>query len=241
LIAPLALYYGAGLPAHWGNILLGVVFYLAAGVCFTLALFRLDVSVLTPFFSVRTAFAVLLGVGVLHEVLHGYQYALIAVILVCGVVVSLDERLSIKSFFSKGVLFAFLLMLSLPLEGLFIKRAIAETGYWETALWMSVVGQSALLLTAPLFAKELPRVRPKQYGAALLISAAGVVGTLGANKAYAENVGITSAILSLPLSLIFVIIFSIFKSDLLEKHNRKVYAIRFAAAAVMILAALKLG
>lgn len=41
--------------------------------------------------------------------------------------------------------------------------------------------------------------------------------------------------------MFFALIFSIFKPELLEKHPAKVYAVRFIAAAIMVLAAIKLS
>jgi hypothetical protein len=41
--------------------------------------------------------------------------------------------------------------------------------------------------------------------------------------------------------MILAFLFSVFAPKLLEKHTMKVYAVRFAAAAVMIAAALKLS
>ena len=55
------------------------------------------------------------------------------------------------------------------------------------------------------------------------------------------NVGITSLIMSIPFSMIFAFLFSVFAPKLLEKHTKQVYAIRFTAAIVMIIAALQLS
>ena len=66
-------------------------------------------------------------------------------------------------------------------------------------------------------------------------------GMFAANRAFAVNVGISSAIMTVPLSMIFAVLFSVFAPKLLEKHTMKVYALRFAAAAIMIFAALRLS
>ena len=74
-----------------------------------------------------------------------------------------------------------------------------------------------------------------------MMSLALAFGTLAANKAYAVNVSISSVITALPISMIMVFVLSIFAPKLLEKHPVKVYAVRFAAAAVMFLASLGLS
>jgi len=73
-----------------------------AGSCisstlFILALSQLDVSVLTPLFSFRTVFAVILGALFLNEVLTTHQYLLVAIIFVFGLFVSVDEKFSLRS------------------------------------------------------------------------------------------------------------------------------------------------
>lgn len=238
---PIALWNGAGWPAHWSMVVLGSICYAAAFTCFIQALNYLDVSVLTPMYNIRAALAVLLGAVFLGELLLPYQYGLIAAILVFGVVVTLDERLSVKSFFTKGIAFALADMLALALWGLFVKKSVAQIGYWDTNLWIVILGQIWLLITTPLFWKDVPKVKAAQYGGALVVAVAAAAGDLAANKAYAQNVSISATIISVPLSLIIAIAASFFAPKLLEKHTLKVYAIRLAAAAVMLLAALKLG
>lgn len=73
-----------------------------------------------------------------------------------------------------------------------------------------------------------------------LLSLLGFLGGLSANKAYQENVTISTAIISLPGSMILAFVLSRIKPKLLEHHTLKVYTIRFLAAAVMFYSALQL-
>ena len=98
-----------------------------------------------------------------------------------------------------------------------------------------------LLVTWPKFGKDFKKIGPKEFGATLLGALTGVVGILASNKAFASNIGVSAAIISLPISMIIAFLFSVFAPQLLEKHTLKVYFVRFAAATVMILAALKLN
>jgi hypothetical protein len=98
-----------------------------------------------------------------------------------------------------------------------------------------------LLATAPLFLKELRRVAKNQVMAVSGAAFVSTVGGLASIRAYAENVSISTAIISLPFSMMIAVTLAIFAPNLLEKHSRKVYAIRLSATAVMFLAALKLS
>ncbi len=240
IIAIAALLNGAGLPASWTEILTTSIFYAAACIFYVLALYALDISVLGPLFNLRTAIAVILGALFLGEMLTLQQYFLIGVIIVFGVVVSTDEHFSIRSFFTRGMAITIAGMFCLALMGIFTKKAVAAVGYWNTSLWVSLIGQLWMLPTIVLFKKDVAATTLRQYGAIFITALVGSVGTLTATAAYAWNVSISSAIISLPISMFIAFGFALFAPELLEKHTLKVYAIRFSAAAIMIIAALNL-
>ena len=81
----------------------------------------------------------------------------------------------------------------------------------------------------------------KKYSGAVLAGLISVFADLAVNKAYSANVTLSNVIMGIPFSMIIAFVFSIYAPQLLEKHTLRVYAIRFAAAAVMIIAALKLS
>ncbi|MBI5221113.1 MAG: EamA family transporter [Candidatus Liptonbacteria bacterium] len=240
-IVPVALINGVALPGHWGGILLASFFFASTSVLFIRTLFRLDVTVLSPLYSFRTAFAVLLGTIFLGEILTNSQYILIAIIFAAGLFVSIDERLKLELFFTPAIALALIYMLSLALFGAFTKTAVAETNYWSATLWIVLLGQIWLLPTIYFFRKEIRVASLKQYRGVLLVAIIDVIGTLAAYKAYAQNLSIAAAIISLPFSMLIAFLFSVFAPRLLEKHIPKVYFIRFAAAAIMIISALYLN
>jgi drug/metabolite transporter (DMT)-like permease len=237
---PFAIWGGADVPKQWGNIIIASVFYAAASTFYILALYKLDVSIIGSLFNFRTVVTVILGALFLGEILSIQQYVLIGIIFIFGILITVDEKFSIKSFFKWGVFIALLGVSSSALMAMFIKRAVAEAGYWDTTLWMAVLGQIWLLPTILLFKKDIAQSMPKQYLIIAATAVAGVFGTLAMNKAYSINVSISSAIISLPFSLVMAILFSVFAPQLLEKHTFKVYAVRVVSAAVMIVAALNL-
>ncbi len=240
-ILPFALANHVGFPKEWTNLLLATLFYGLSNIIYVLAIYLLDISVLSPLFNFRTVFSVFLSAWLLGQILTGGQYLLIAVIFVAGFFVSLDEHYSIKSFFTWAIAIAMLEMLDLAFMGVYINKAVAVNGYWETTLWIAVISQVSYLFTIPLFFKDFKKTRVKQVGSLIFMAGAGMVGTIAANKSYTGNVPISAAIISLPFSLVMAFLFAVFAPKILEKHTLKVYAIRFAAAAVMFAAALKLS
>jgi len=227
-------------PTHW--VTLAILGFLGAlsGTLYILSLYALDVSILGPIYNMRTAIAVALGIIFFHERLVGYQIGLIVVMILAGLFVTIDEKHGVKSFLQKSVLLGFVTIVCSAIYNSFLKYSMQVEGYWEVTLWSLVLTQVFLLPTIPLFWKDMKKMRLGDLGGVTGSTVFLAFGMFAANKAYAANVGISAAIMSVPLSMIIAFLFSIFAPKLLEKHTMKIYAIRFTAAAVMILAALKL-
>lgn len=238
---PLALKNGVGMPTTWENLTLSAIFNTLFSIFYVLAIYNLDVSVIGPLFNFRTAFGAILGVLILKESLTITQTILIMTIFTGGVFVSLDEKFSFKSFFQRSILYGILMSLFLALDSIFINKSVADTGYWQTNLFNPLISQAFLLLTIPLFYKEIVSIKIKQVTGTAIMAFCVAVGNIFANRAYATNVSLSTAIIALPISLFIVFALSIFSPDLLEKHTFKVYAIRFTAAFLMIGAALKIS
>ncbi len=205
-------------------------------IFFTFATYKLDLTTLIPLFNMRVVFTLILSFFILGESLAPKQCIWCGLILLGGVLVSLDERLGIKL----STLIGITAMFFLSLNEVFIKKVFIHNDLWTGTLWMGIVTQLILSLTSGFFIKDLKKLRLKQFFPVVIMSFFGVVGNLTANMAYKVNVGIAAIILSLPISMILVFVLSSVKPNLLGKHTFKIYLIRFTAALVMIISALKL-
>lgn len=237
---PIALQNHVVMPQKWGDLILASLFTSLSYIFYVLALYKLDVSVLTPLFNLRSIFTVLFGVLLLGEILTGKQYLLIFVIILAGFFSSLNDKFNPKSFFNSSVGLVIIDVISLSLMSIYLNKAVAQNGYWTVALWSILLAQIFMLVTVPLFIKDVKKTTFKQYGVLALISLAGVIGQLTSLKAFSSNVSITTVILSMPISLVVAFIFSKTAPQLLEKHTSKVYIIRLIAVAIMIIAGLNL-
>lgn len=238
---PLAIANHVGLPTEWGNIVIAGLLYALSGVFYTWAIFLLDVSVLSPLFNFRTVFSVLLGVWLLHQLLTTQQYILIGIIFIAGVFVSFDEHFKLRSFFRIPIFIAMIEVVIVAFLGVYTNKALTRNGFWETTLWTQIIGQFILALTWTKFGRDLRKISKIQIGAISLMSVAGSIGMLAATKAYAGNVGIAATIISLPFGMVIAFLFAVFAPTLLEKHTMKTYAVRFIAAGVMLVTALRLS
>jgi drug/metabolite transporter (DMT)-like permease len=241
IMLPIAFLNGLSIPSHWWNIFMSGLTCALFTAVYVYCFYQLDVSIASPLFNIRTIFALILGVFLLHEIIQIWQYPLILIIIVAGFFATYDEKFSLKSFFNKNVFLLIFAMAIFATYSVFLNRAIAEVGFWNGTFWNMVLIPIFLLPTFPLFKKDLKKIRSKQIGALFAISFVGVVGVIMSNIAFAKNIGMTSVILAVPLSMLMVILLSTIWPSLLEKHTKKVYAVRLISAAVMILCALKLS
>lgn len=241
LTIPVGIIHHVSFPKVWPIMLLIAGFYALTIICYSLSLYALDITVFSPLFNIRIAFVALFGMVLVGEVLSLEQYILISIVIIAGFFVTMDEKLTLRSFFQKKIFIALLCMTFLALWNVYTKIAVATNGYWETNIWTVVIGQLLLCATIPLFKKDLKQIRFKTLIPLSVIAISATIGNLTSAAAFAINGSITSAILSLPISMILTIGYSLIASKPLEKHTVKIYIIRFIATAVMILAALKLS
>lgn len=241
LLLPTGIIYNAFFPKEWFFLLISSIFNALFVILYVLSLYKIDVSVFSPLYNFRVIFAVLFSFLILGEKLTPIQLGLCLVILLGGFFVSIDEKLSVRSFFSKSIGIAILAMLFLALSNVFAKKTLTLNSTWEVVLWTQLITLVLLIPTAPLFIKDVPKLKRKQLTPIFFMGIVSVIGTIFVNFAYKVNVGITSIILAVPTSMIIAVVASVFIPGLLEKHTGKVYAIRFTAAFIMILAALRLS
>lgn len=240
-IIPLAIMNHATIPHYWVPIVLasitGALFY----IFYILAIYRLDVSTISPLFNFRTVFAVFLGVLFLQEKFTTHQVVLSAIIIVAGIFATVDEKFHIHSFFNPSVGIGLTAMAFLSLNNASIKWAFTFNDVWTVNLWIGIISFIVVLPTLPLFYKDLLKIKTNQLWPVGLMGLFQTLTNFALTSALAVNVGITSIIMSIPFSMILAVLFSIFAPKLLEKHTIKIYIIRFTAAIIMIYGALQLS
>lgn len=240
-IIPIALFNHASFPTDWTNIGISAVFAALFNISLVLSVYSLDITVLSPLFNFRTVFAVLLGVIFLNEHLSTYQWLIFLMIVIVGMFVTIDEKMSLKSFFKPSIAIGLCTMLFLALNNVFIKKSLIHNSLWTSSMWIFIISFGITLFTFPLFYKDLKKTKMKQIIPIVAMGFFAAITNLFSNQAYKTSVGITSVIMSIPFSMIIVFILSLFIPKFLEKHTVKIYLIRFVCAAIMIYGALQLS
>lgn len=234
LVVILALFLGGGLPKDWLSITLlaisGALFY----ALYTLSLYKIDVTTMGPLFSLRTVFAVILGIVILNEKINFLGLGLIVAIVLMSPFAAYNESLKLKAFFQKYVLIAVAAMAFLGLDGFFTNVSVAKNGYATTLLWQDILTLILLLPTIRFAKIGAEQLNVKKLYPFILLGFTHFGYLVSANLAYAHNLALSSVIVSLPLSMIFAYLLSRVFPKFLENHSAKVYVIRFSAATVMV-------
>lgn len=237
---PPAIYYHAVLPTTWTPIILAAIFTTLTTIFYLFSNYALDISVFMPLFNFRGIFAILIGVGFFGEKFTSNSLFFVAAILIAGMFSSMDEKFKIKSFFTKSIAIGLLTAFFLTLENAFVKQTIINNSLWTTNLWISILNIILLIPTIPLFKNELKKIDASHFMPVVAMGVLSTITSFAANTAYKTNLGITSLIMNVPISMVLAFLFSIFAPKLLEKHSLKIYAVRFTSVAVMIWAAMQL-
>lgn len=240
-IVPFALLGKVSLPQDWSSMIWLGVASAVTSVTFTFAFYAVDLSILSPLANIRSLFTALLGVMFFQESLLPIKWLLILLLCFAGLFIHLDEKMKLKSFFSKATIIVFVWVITSVWFNTMIKFASANNGFWEVSFWSNLLTVVFLLPTLPLFIKDIRMTPIKNYSGITINTALWTAGLLFSIKALAINISISSAIMSVPLSMIFVMILAFASPKLLEKHTSKVYVIRTIAAVIMFAAALGLS
>jgi drug/metabolite transporter (DMT)-like permease len=241
LVVVLAAFKGGGLPADWASLFLLSAASAGFYIFYTVSLYRLDVTTISPLFSLRTVFAVLLGLLFLDEAVSALGLILILVIVLASPMAAYNEKLKAKAFFQKNVFLVVVAMLSLALMGYFTSLSVTRNGYATTLLWQDILTLLMLLPTLVFAKVKKSDVSPKKLLPFVFLGFTGFIYTATATLAYAHNLALSSVIVSLPLSMVFAYLLSRVNKNYLEDHSAKVYAVRFAGAFIMVSCAIWLS
>lgn len=237
---PPAIYYHAVIPNNWTMIIVAAIFLTLTNIFYIFSNKSLDVSVFMPLYNFKSIFAVLIGIIFFRENIATNKLFFVALIFIAGILTSLDEKFSLKSFFKVTIAVGLATVFFNTLLNAFTKTAMLSNSVWTATLWIAILNFIFVIPTIPLFKNEIKKLNFSHIIPVGLMGLFDAVGILASNKAYQGNLGISSLIMNVPFSMIIAFLFSVFAPKLLEKHSLKIYAIRFASTAVMVWSTIQL-
>lgn len=202
--------------------------FLIGNICFFIAIFQTDASVFSPLFQLQAAFLAMLSYAFLGERFAGGNYFWMVLMFVGAMLVSLDERFTIRAFFQRSILLIIAMQVFHAGSNLFAGFLLRFLDFWNVLWWTTIVSTLSVFLFT-FFANGLQvKVSWRQLRPMVLTNAVTFIGAAALFRAFAENVTLSGAIslLSGPITFIITLVASKVKPGLLEHHTGLVYGIR---------------
>ena len=156
LVLAFALFFGvAKIPTNFLPYIIAGLFLAIGNILLTYSIYKLDITIISPLFALRTAFTAVLGALFLQEHFSLFEYLLITLIFVSGMLIRVDEHFSLKKFKFNDLKYGIACMFFLALSGITIKMASTNGTYWNNMLWINTFTALLLTTTIPLFMKEI--------------------------------------------------------------------------------------
>jgi drug/metabolite transporter (DMT)-like permease len=219
------------------------LFFLLGSVCFFTAIFKTDASVFTPFFQLQAVFIAILAFLFLGERFPLANYFWIGLILIGAVLVSLDEKMTVKTFLRRAILLVILMQFFHALSNLFAGFALKTMDFWNFTFWSTFISSLLILVLVPPLAKFKLKVSFNQLKPLFVVNFFSFIGATSLFAAFQTNLTISSTIslLTAPIVLFISILLSKFRPEFLEHHTGKVYLIRTIGVILILFGALKIS
>jgi len=228
------------IPPDFKMLLFNVPYVIAIYIgifCFSLAVYKLDVTTMGSLGNLGNVFTPLLAFFILGEKITTQNIPWLLLIIFAGVLAAYDEKLKLKAFFNKYVYLYLIFVFCLSITRIVSNKGTNAVGFWNFTFYEFFYGSSLLLFITPFIYKKIQvGVKP------ILFLIPGVLleffGLLAVIKAFSYQVIIPTIITSIPLGSIITFILSRYNKKLLEYHPLKTYVIRFTGIFLMALALL---
>ncbi len=224
------------------EIILNSLFFLIGGALFFISLLEIDASVAAPLYQIQGAAIGILAFLFLGERFPTSSYVWLTIILIGSVLVSLNEKMRLNSFFTRGVLIMISANLFFAFSNLFVGLGLKTQTSWNLLFWAPIVN----LIGVGIFITMLKPKLSISFNAIKPMIIAGIVqffGVISLLAAFQQNITISAvlSLLSAPIVFLVAVIFSKLSPKLLEHHSAKVYAIRAIGLVIILFAAIKLS
>lgn len=216
--------------------------FLIGYYAFYTAIFDTDASSFAPLFQLQAGFVGLLAFLFLGERFPIQNYLWMGLLIFGAVLVSLDEKMSVRSFFNKGIGLVLLMQIFHAFSNLLVGFSLKQLTPIELIFWEYMfIGAAGFLFI--ILKKPKMNYTTKQITPMVISSYIGSVGVIALFKAFSVNLTISSVIglLSAPIVFVVSLIASRFSPTFLEHHPTKVYVIRGIGLLVILFGAYKIA
>lgn len=238
------LFFKISLPSSgWLFIFLNSLAFFLGNIFFVKAIYKLDVSTFAPFFQWQSALIAIIAFVFLGERFPLENYFYIFLMLLGSILVSLDEKMHLKTYLQIATVWIVIQQIFHALSGVFGSLAIKSVDPFSFVYWGNLVSfifpLTISALAGPSNLKtQFVKIKPFFFSGFF-----SVVGATFLFVAYQTNLTISSAIslLTAPIVLIVSILLSRFRPEFLEHHTAKVYLMRALGVGIILFGALRIS
>lgn len=201
-------------------------------------IFTTDVSVYAPLFQIQSGLVAILAYIFLHEQFPASNYLWISLIISGAILTSIDEKLSIKTFFTKGIFMIIGMQVFHAIANILVGLSLQTVNFLQFLFWEYLFA-GILFIIVTLITKPKLNYPLKNIAPMFLVGSINGTGALSLFRAYQENLTISNTIGMLDTPIVFLtsILASRFYPKLLEHHTPKVYAIRSIGLIIILISA----
>lgn len=223
----------------WLPFLLFNLAFFVGSIFVALAVVHLDASVFMPLFNVQVILTSLFAFFILGEHYSPLSYLLMTAIVLGGVLVTVDEKYTLK--FNQPLIFFLIGVVLYSLSDAFGGRVVKEFGALNLRFWSSLFLTAFSVILVPFFG-EREKVSREKLLPVSLVGFLGFLGIISLTFGFEYSVSISQALsrLSSVYALVIIIFLAKFKGDFLEAKPFRIYAVRLAGCLIMVAAAVGL-
>lgn len=219
--------------------LLGATSLLILGFYFFYkGIFTADATTFSPLFMLQAGMIGILAYVFLGERFPLSNYLWLILLIFGTLLVSFQEKMTIKKFFSRGVVFILLMQVVHSISNIFVGFSLRTISPIQLLFYeYMIVGIFAVFYI--LIKKPKMNYNFKQVSPMFLSTFITGIGGISLFQAFTQNLTVSSVIASLSSSIVFVfsILASSFAPQLLEHHTYKVYIIRGIGLVIILIGA----
>jgi drug/metabolite transporter (DMT)-like permease len=201
-------------------------------------IFTTDASSVAPLFQTQAALVALLAFLFLGERFPLQNYLWMILLGIGAILVSFDEKMSVKGFLRPGIALILLMQVFHALSNVVVGVALNQVSPLTFLFWENmIIGLAAIVFI--LFKKPKMNYSLNQIIPMFISSFVVGIGILSLFRAFAENLTISSVVglLSAPLVFVISLIASRFSPTFLEHHTSKVYFVRGLGLIIILVGA----
>jgi len=208
---------------------------------FFTGIFETDASSYAPLFQLQSAFVAILAFFLGIEHFAPSDYLWMAIMAAGAMIVSYHEKMSVRSFMSRGIFFIVLMQVCHSISNIFISWTLEQITPIQLLFWEHIIISFIFVI---FWLIKRPRMNYTRGQVAPMFVSSYVVGigVISLFQAFTENLTISSVIglLSSPIVFLISMVASRFAPQLLEHHPAKVYALRGVGLIVILIGATQL-